>query len=102
MKAVAFIELLILLRVTIGAILFQNSLLMPVIYVHFVRQRYYQSPFTRSAVTTVHARVEGYVRQPGVPPLVVKAYDVVLMLINKWGGVLLAPNPPPAAAAAAQ
>ena len=99
MKAVAFIELLILLRVTVGAILFQNSLLMPVIYVHFVRQRYYQSPFTRSAVAVVRIRLEGYIHRPGMHPLVVTVWDKAAMIAERWVGTTLVQQPPAAARA---
>lgn len=99
MKAVAFIELLILFRVTLGAAFLQNSLLTPLFYAHFLRQRYYQSPFTRTAVSVVKARVEGYVRKPGTPPLVGQIWGKFTMVVERWAGSTLAPQQPAAAAA---
>jgi len=100
MKAVAFIELLIMARVLLGAITFRNSLLTPIFYAHFLRQRYYQSAFTRNAITLVNQRIEGYVRQPGTPPLAVQVWDTLKMLLSRWAGSTLAPQQPAAAARA--
>ncbi|KAI0343920.1 hypothetical protein BDW22DRAFT_1427588 [Trametopsis cervina] len=99
MKAVAFIELLIMARVLFGAILFRNSILSPIFYAHFLRQRYYQSVFTRNAVQYVNARVEGYVRSPSAHPVAVQVWDKVKFGLDKWAGGTLAPQP---AAARAQ
>jgi hypothetical protein len=98
MKAVAFIELLIMFRVTLGAITFQNSLLAPIFYAHFLRQRYYQSAFTRNAVAVVKARIETYVRQPTTPPVAVQVWDKFLVIVQRWAGSNLAPQQPAAAA----
>ena len=93
MKFVALVELIIFVRVLLGALTFQNSLLSPIIYAHFLRQRYYQSPFSRDAIIKVSAQVEHYVRRPGNPPMVVTVWEKGQMLIQRWGGVTLAPNP---------
>ena len=100
MKLVAFIELAILLRVIIGALLFQNSLLSPIIYAHFIRQRYYQSAFTRTAIAVVHGYIDTFVRKPGNPPMVVTVWDKFNMLVSRWAGSTLAPQQPAAAARA--
>ncbi|CCM02188.1 uncharacterized protein FIBRA_04267 [Fibroporia radiculosa] len=92
MKAVAFTELLIMLRITLGALTFQNSLLSPLIYAHFLRTRYYQSKFTQNAIAVVTARVEDYVRKPGVPPMVVMVWDKFKMITSRWAGSVLAPQ----------
>lgn len=102
MKAVAFIELLIMARVLLGALTFRNSLLTPIFYAHFIRQRYYQSAFTRNAVTLVNQRIEGYVRQPGTPPVAVQIWDTFKMLLTRWGGSSMVPQQPAAAGARAQ
>ncbi|EKM60872.1 uncharacterized protein PHACADRAFT_247077 [Phanerochaete carnosa HHB-10118-sp] len=102
MKAVAFIELLIMARVLLGAITFRNSLLTPIFYAHFLRQRYYQSAFTRNALTLVNQRIEGYVRQPGTPPVAVQIWDTFKMLLTRWAGSSVAPQQPAAAGARAQ
>lgn len=92
MKFVALVELIIFLRVLLGAITFQNSLLSPIIFAHFLRQRYYQSAFTREAVTKVSGKIEGYVRNPGNPPIIVSVWEKGQMLVQRWAGVTLAPN----------
>ena len=92
MRAVAFIVLLIMFRVTLGALLFQNSLITPLFYAHFLRQRYYQSPFTRLASAEVKRRVEEYVRRPGSPPVVGLVWDKFTMLVERWVGSVLVPQ----------
>ncbi|KAH9947658.1 hypothetical protein B0H21DRAFT_315140 [Amylocystis lapponica] len=92
MRAVAFTELLIMLRVTVGALTWQNSLLSPIIYGHFLRQRYYQSKFTQNAIVVVNNHVEGYVRRPGVPPMVAVVWDKAKMVLSRWVGTVLVPQ----------
>lgn len=92
MKFVALVELVIFVRVLLGALTFQNSLLSPIIYAHFLRQRYYQSPFSRDAITKVSTRIEQFVRRPGNPPVVVTVWEKGQMLVQRWAGVTLAPN----------
>ena len=92
MKFVALVELFIFVRVLLGALTFQNSLLSPIIYAHFLRQRYYQSPFSRDAIIKVSSQVEHIVRRPGNPPMVVTVWEKGQMLVQRWGGVTLAPN----------
>lgn len=94
MKVVAFTEILIFFRVTLGAITFQNSLLAPVVFAHFLRQRYYQSAFTRDAIVTSTALAERYVRRPGNPPVVVNVWEKGKLFVQRWAGVVLAPNAP--------
>jgi hypothetical protein len=98
MKAVAYTELLIMLRIFLGAITFQNSLLSPILYAHFLRQRYYQSAFTREAIAVVDARIEGYVRKPETSPMVVQVWDKVKMVLGRWVGNTLAQQPAAAGA----
>jgi len=99
MKAVAYTELLIMLRITLGAITFQNSLLSPIFYAHFLRQRYYQSTFTRDAIAKVDERVEGYIRRDGVPPMAVGAWDKMKLALSRWVGSTIVPQQPAAAGA---
>lgn len=96
MRAVAFLELIIMIRVTLGALTFRNSLISPLFYAHFLRQRYYQSNFTRTAVVTVSQRIETYVRKPGTPPVAVQIWETFKMVIGRWAGSNLAPQPAPA------
>ncbi|KAK7064407.1 hypothetical protein R3P38DRAFT_3383018 [Favolaschia claudopus] len=93
MKVVAYTELVIFVRVLVGAITFQNSLLSPIIYVHFVRQRYYQSAFTREAIGGATNYIDTFVRKPGNPPMLVQVWDRIQMLVGRWVGTTLAPNP---------
>lgn len=86
MRAVAYTELIILVRVFLGAITLQNSLLSPIIYAHFLRQRYYQSAFTREAVAVSSDRINGFVRKPGTSPVLVQVWEKVQMLVGRWVG----------------
>jgi len=101
MKVVAYAELVIFLRVFLGAITFQNSLLSPIIFAHFLRQRYYQSAFTRESVGAVTTRIDGFVRKPGNPLVLVKVWDNFQMLVGRWVGTTLTANAAPADAAGA-
>jgi hypothetical protein len=102
MKAVAYTELLIMARIFLGAITFQNSLLSPIIYAHFLRQRYYHSAFTRDAIAVVDKSIEGYVRKEGVPPIAVQTWDKVRAVLGRWTGSTLVPQQPPAGAGGAR
>ncbi|KAJ7597678.1 hypothetical protein C8J56DRAFT_852025 [Mycena floridula] len=95
MKAVAYTELIILVRVVFGALLLQNSLLSPIIYAHFLRQRYYQSQFSRDALAHALARADGLVNNLH-NPTVTGVWDKVKMLVARWGGSNIAPAPAPA------
>jgi hypothetical protein len=92
MKVVAYTELVILVRVVLGAITFQNALLSPIIYAHFLRQRYYQSVFTRDAVTKTIATLDKYVAKANNPS-VNQIYDKTKMLIGRWVGNVIEQNP---------
>lgn len=96
MKVVAFTELVTMLRVLLGAITFQNSLLTPLFYAHFLRSRWYQSKFTQSAVTTINTKVEGYVRAPGSQPMLAQVWDKFKMVLSRWAGGVIAPQAAPA------
>jgi transmembrane protein 33 len=98
MKAVAYTELLIMLRIVLGVLTLQNSLLSPILYAHFLRQRYYHSAFTKEAVSVVDQRIEKYVRG-GAPPVVVRVWDLSRMAIGRWAGSTLVPQQPGAAGA---
>jgi hypothetical protein len=92
MKAAAYIELLIFARVLIGALTFQNALVTPIIYAHFLRQRYYQSPFTRDAAAWTNAWIDRRVRHAGTPRTVVQIWDRVQMVTERWVGTVLVQN----------
>jgi transmembrane protein 33 len=92
MSVVAYIELVIFVRVLLGAITFQNSLLSPIIFAHFLRQRYYHSLFTRNALANTSRRIDRYLSRPGIPPSVVMIWRRTKMLIGRWGGRTLEPQ----------
>ena len=102
MKAVAYTELLIMLRVLLGAVTFQNSLLSPVFYAHFLRARWYQSKFTQGAITQLNLRIEAYVRSPGAPPMLLQVYEKVQVGVSRWAGSVIAPQGAAAAGARRQ
>jgi len=93
MRIVAYTEVVILFRVVLGAILLQNSFLSPLIYAHFLRQRYHHSAFTREAIGFTVTRVEKYINQPGTPPIVKQIWDKGKMVISRWAGSTLVQNP---------
>ncbi|PPQ90466.1 hypothetical protein CVT25_014984 [Psilocybe cyanescens] len=100
MRVVAYTELVILVRVILGFFTFRNSLLAPIIFAHFLRQRYFQSGFTREAVGNVNNRADSFIRKPTNPPVLAQVWDKVQYLIQTWAGVTLTPNagvPPQAA-----
>jgi len=92
MRVVAYAELLIFIRILLGAITFQNSLLSPIIYAHFLRQRYYQSGFTRDALTVTVNWMDGLVRKPGNPPALVMVWDRGREAARRWAGVVIVQN----------
>ncbi|KAF8591986.1 hypothetical protein K439DRAFT_1626484 [Ramaria rubella] len=94
MRITALAELLILFRVSLGALTFQNSLLTPIIYAHFVRQRYYHSAFTREALVKVTGLIDGYASNPSLPPIVKQIWVSFKRVIGTWAGSALAPQQP--------
>lgn len=97
MRIVAYAELLILVRVALGALTFQNSLLAPVIFAHFLRLRFYQSQFTQRAVSHVQSLIDGFVRRPGNPPVLASVWEKAKVLITRWSGTVLTQAPQPQA-----
>ena len=85
MKAVAFTELLIMGRVTFGLLTFRNALVTPFIYALFLRQRWYQSKFTREAIATVHTKILNFVNSPGKPPVLSQVYTQFVGMVSRWG-----------------
>ncbi|THH11796.1 hypothetical protein EW145_g425 [Phellinidium pouzarii] len=97
MKLVAYAELLILVRVVLGAVTFQNSLLSPIIYAHFLRLRFYQFQFTQRAVAHVTSLIDGFVRKQGNPPILVSIWEKAQLLVAGWASFILVPQQPAAA-----
>ena len=96
MKVVAYAEIVIFVRVLLGAVTFQNSLLAPLIFAHFLRQRYYQSAFTREALAFATKRVDSLVQRPGNPPILVTIWTKGQEAVQRWAGATLQQNPQPA------
>jgi len=86
MKVVAYTEFVLLLRVVLGALTFQNSFLTPIVFSYFLRQRYYHSQFTRDAVTHISAVIDGYATKQGTPPIVLTIWTQVKQLVVRYGG----------------
>jgi len=81
MSWVARFELIILLRVLIGAVLFRNSIAAPLFYAQFLRTRYLYSPFTQDAIAYADTWLTTQVQNPSIPPQAKKGWEVVRMLI---------------------
>lgn len=99
MKVVAYTELVIFARVFLGAITFQTSILAPLVFAHFLRQRYYQSSFTRDAIATSDREINKFVHKEGIPPAVAQVWEKVRILVGRWAGSTLAPQQQPPAGA---
>lgn len=90
MYCVAFIEVVMIQgRVTLGALTFQNSFLHPLFFAHFLRLRYYLSPQTRSAVSTVNEYIDHYLEHPSCPAVVKKGINVVRSLITQYADSII-------------
>jgi len=97
MRITALAEFVILFRVVLGAVTFQNSFLTPIIYAHFIRQRYYHSAFTREALVKVKGLLDGYAAHPSLPPAVNQVWGKVKNAIGAWAGNAIIPQPTPGA-----
>lgn len=86
MRIVAYTELAVLIWVILGALTFRNSLVAPLGYAHFIRQRYHQSAFTRAAFANADATMTQLVVRMG-SPLVTDVWDKARVLIERYGGV---------------
>lgn len=84
MRIVAYTELIIFLRVVLGALFFKNSFTVPLFYAHFIRQRYMQSAFTRNAISVADARILDLLHRLG-NPAVEDVWGKVRDLVGRWG-----------------
>lgn len=91
MRVVAYIELVVFARVFLGAITFQSSIIAPIVYAHFLRQRYYHSSFTREAISATNTRINELVHKEGISPVVAQVWDKIRSFIAKWAGIVLQP-----------
>lgn len=80
-------DTLVLSFLIVGSDSFQNSLLAPLFFAHFLRLRYYHSAFTRQAVDGVTVRLDGLVA--GQSPAVKNAYATAKGVVRKWAGSVL-------------
>jgi len=89
MKVVAYTEIFILARVILGALMFRNSFVTPIFYVHFIRMRFFQSAFTREAIVSVTGKIDEYANRPDVPPVVKQGWGTLQSLVGRWTGATL-------------
>ncbi|GAA5951291.1 hypothetical protein JCM3765_002436 [Sporobolomyces pararoseus] len=103
MLFVAYLEvILVFSRILLGAITFQNSLLTPLIFGHFLRLRYYLSPPTRKAFSWLNQQVEHYlIKNQSVPELVKKGVTVLRELIIRYSESIIQVQQPGAGAGGA-
>ncbi|KZT06764.1 uncharacterized protein LAESUDRAFT_725525 [Laetiporus sulphureus 93-53] len=93
MRIVAYTELVIMLRVFLGALTFRNSLIAPIIFAHFLRARYHQSKFTQASIGQINSYVEAYVRKPTTNSMIVYAWDQFKAVLFRWvGSTFVPPN----------
>ncbi|TIA88508.1 hypothetical protein E3P99_02534 [Wallemia hederae] len=59
MKLVSYSEMVVFVRLFLGALIFNNALSMPMFYALFLRSRYVFSPYTRNAFAHVGSRIDG-------------------------------------------
>ncbi|GAA6003395.1 hypothetical protein JCM10207_000313 [Rhodosporidiobolus poonsookiae] len=102
MLFVAFAEVIVVFgRLVLGAITFQNSLLSPLFFAHFLRLRFYLSPPTRTAFSYVNAQLDHYVvANQAVPGGVRKGVKMARELIARYSESILSVQQPGAAGAA--
>ncbi|VDB99390.1 unnamed protein product [Peniophora sp. CBMAI 1063] len=101
MRIVAYAECAILARVAVGALLRQNSFLTPIIFAHFLRMRYFQSPFTKAALGRVIYYIDDFANKPDSPPMAKQVWGTVQQLVGRWTGATMPPRTANAAAPAA-
>lgn len=92
MRFVAFAELAILARVTVGAITRTSSIVAPLFLVHFIRLRYHASPFTRQAINTAGARIDALAGNQG--GVIANVWQTIKRFLSSWGGRRLLSNQP--------
>ncbi|KAE8216713.1 hypothetical protein CF327_g191 [Tilletia walkeri] len=94
MVFVAYAEVLILVRVLVGALIFRNSFLLPLAYAHFLRLRFYMSTFTRASIQRCKAELDAYAHHQACPEVVRKVYLLLTDVISRYASnVLNFPHP---------
>ncbi|WFD06134.1 Transmembrane nucleoporin [Malassezia vespertilionis] len=92
MRFVSYAEVVIFMRVLIGALVFRNSLLAPLLYAHFLRLRFYMSSFTRAAFQHVRGELDQITQSPSCPPPVRKGYLMLTDLVTRYASTVLSIN----------
>jgi len=101
MLFVSYFEVIVIMgRVTLGAISFRNSLFTPLVFAHFLRLRYYLSPQTRQAFGYVSGQVDNAIAHPSVPDPVKKGLTIARDLVKRYSSSILQGQPTGAAPAA--
>ncbi|BGP18843.1 hypothetical protein JCM10213_003498 [Rhodosporidiobolus nylandii] len=102
MLFVAFVEVIVVFgRLLLGAITFQNSLLAPLFFAHFLRLRYYLSPPTRQAFGYVNAQIDARVlANPSIPAGAKKAVKIGREMIARYSESIISVQPAGGAGAA--
>jgi len=106
MLFVSFVEIGIMVRVVLGALIFKNSFMAPLFYAAFLRLRYFLSPATRKAFTIVNQHIDHWINAPSCPAAVKNGVNGARDLIMRYAESAVLgfpgqqPQPAPAAAAA--
>ncbi|BGP22458.1 hypothetical protein Rt10032_c07g3080 [Rhodotorula toruloides] len=101
MLFVAFVEVVVVFgRILLGAITFQNSLLSPLFFAHFLRLRYYLSPPTRQAFSWVSAQIDHATANPKCPPQVRRGVNFARELVIRYSESVISVQQPGAAGGA--
>ncbi|KAF7726965.1 hypothetical protein EC973_008160 [Apophysomyces ossiformis] len=95
MQFAAFVEVVgVMGRLTAGVLLFRTSVLALIVFGHFLRLRYYLSPYTRSAVHSATEHLDHWLlpptADPRVPPFLSKLYVNVKDIMVHYGSANVA------------
>ncbi|KAG0174203.1 hypothetical protein DFQ29_007565, partial [Apophysomyces sp. BC1021] len=95
MQFAAFAEVVgVMGRLTVGVLLFRTSVLALIVFGHFLRLRYYLSPYTRDAVHYATAQLDQWLlsptADPRVPQLVSKLYANMKDIVIRYGSATAA------------
>lgn len=106
MRIVAYAELVIFLRVLVGAVFLRNSFLTPIFFVHFLRLRFYLSSFSRLAILHVTDILDTKTQDPRCPPVIRKTFLSGRQLVAQYASRIVptqphGPAPPTTASATA-
>jgi len=94
MLFVSYIEVIVILgRVVFGALTFQTPFTVPLIYVHFLRLRYYLSPQIRQAFAYVSAQLDHLTNHPSCPAVVKQGVTTLKSMVVRYAQLMISvPN----------